>query len=74
MSGVRRIVRALLWTQGWGALVLGLILTAAQAPLNRSLIGVYLFVSTVFLLLAKLLPDVAVVCPFDATRRHRCSR
>jgi exopolysaccharide biosynthesis polyprenyl glycosylphosphotransferase len=48
------IVRALLWTQGWGALALGLILTAAQAPLNRSLIGVYLFVSTVLLLLAKL--------------------
>ncbi len=47
------VVRALLWTQAWGAVALGLILTAAQAPLNRSLIVVYLFVSTGFLLVAK---------------------
>ena len=44
------LVRVLLWTQAWGAVVLGLILTAAQAPLN----AVYLFVSTVLLLAAKL--------------------
>jgi exopolysaccharide biosynthesis polyprenyl glycosylphosphotransferase len=48
------IVRALLWTQAWGAAALGLILTAAQAPLNRSLIGAYLVVSTVLLLATKL--------------------
>jgi exopolysaccharide biosynthesis polyprenyl glycosylphosphotransferase len=48
------IVRALLWTQAWGAIALGLILTAAQAPLNRSLIGIYLVVSTLLLLAAKL--------------------
>jgi exopolysaccharide biosynthesis polyprenyl glycosylphosphotransferase len=48
------VVRALLWTQAWGAIALGLILTAAQAPLNRSLIGIYLVVSTLLLLAAKL--------------------
>ena len=47
-------VRALLWTQAWGAVALGLILTAAQALLNRSLIAVYLCVSTVLLLATKL--------------------
>lgn len=47
-------VRALLWTQAWGALALGLILTAAQARLNRTLIAVYLVVSTVLLLATKL--------------------
>jgi exopolysaccharide biosynthesis polyprenyl glycosylphosphotransferase len=47
-------VRALLWTQAWGAVALGLILTAAQALLNRSLIAVYLGVSTVLLLATKL--------------------
>jgi exopolysaccharide biosynthesis polyprenyl glycosylphosphotransferase len=48
-------VRALLWTQALGALALGLILTAAQALLNRALIAVYLVVSTVLLLATKLL-------------------
>ena len=48
------VVRALLWTQAWGAVALGLILTAAQALLNRSLIVVYLVVSTVLLLVTKL--------------------
>jgi exopolysaccharide biosynthesis polyprenyl glycosylphosphotransferase len=53
-GGLLDVVRALLWTQAWGALALGLILTAAQALLNRSLIVVYLVVSTVFLLATKL--------------------
>jgi exopolysaccharide biosynthesis polyprenyl glycosylphosphotransferase len=48
------VARALLWTQAWGALALGLILTAAQALLNRSLIAVYLAVSTVLLVVTKL--------------------
>lgn len=48
------LVRALLLTQGWGALALGLILMVAQAPLNRSSIGIHLVVSTLLLLAAKL--------------------
>jgi exopolysaccharide biosynthesis polyprenyl glycosylphosphotransferase len=48
------LMRALLWTQVWGALVLSLILVAAQAPLNRSLISLFLAISSVLLLLAKL--------------------
>ena len=32
------LLRALLWTQAWGTLVLALILVAAQVNLNRSLI------------------------------------
>ena len=47
------LLRALLWTQGWGALTLSLILVAAQAPLNRSLISVFLLVSTMLLGIAK---------------------
>ena len=35
-------LRALLWTQAWGAVALALILVAAQAPLNRSLIALFL--------------------------------
>jgi exopolysaccharide biosynthesis polyprenyl glycosylphosphotransferase len=46
-------LRALLWTQGWGALALSLILVVAQAPLNRSLIALFLAISTVLLLVAK---------------------
>jgi exopolysaccharide biosynthesis polyprenyl glycosylphosphotransferase len=49
------LVRALLFAQGWGAVALALILTGAQAPLNRSFIGIYLVVSTSLLLVAKLL-------------------
>jgi len=48
------LMRALLWTQVWGALALSLILVAAQAPLNRSLISLFLLVSSVLLFLAKL--------------------
>ncbi len=48
------LMRALLWTQVWGALALSLILVAAQAPLNRSLISLFLAVSSVLLFLAKL--------------------
>jgi len=49
------LLRALLWTQAWGTLVLALILVAAQVNLNRSLIGLFLTVSTLLLTTAKLL-------------------
>jgi exopolysaccharide biosynthesis polyprenyl glycosylphosphotransferase len=48
------IVRRVILTQAWGVAAIGLILTAAQAPLNRSLILTFLLVSTVMLLVAKL--------------------
>jgi exopolysaccharide biosynthesis polyprenyl glycosylphosphotransferase len=48
------LLRALLWTQAWGTLVLALILVAAQAPLNRSLIALFLTLSTLLLTAAKL--------------------
>jgi exopolysaccharide biosynthesis polyprenyl glycosylphosphotransferase len=48
------LLRALLWTQAWGTLVLALILVAAQVNLNRSLIAVFLIVSTLLLTTAKL--------------------
>src|SRR5262245_27929544 len=46
-------LRRLLMTQAWGAVALALVLMAAQAPLNRSLILVFLAVSTVVVALAK---------------------
>lgn len=49
------LLRALLWTQAWGTLVLALILVAAQVNLNRSLIALFLTVSTLLLTTAKLL-------------------
>ena len=49
------LLRALLWTQAWGTLVLALILVAAQVNLNRSLIALFLAVSTFLLTAAKLL-------------------
>jgi len=49
------LLRALLWTQAWGTLVLALILVAAQVNLNRSLIALFLAVSTLLLTVAKLL-------------------
>ena len=49
------LLRALLWTQAWGTLVLALILVAAQVNLNRSLIALFLTVSTLLLTAAKLL-------------------
>lgn len=48
------LLRALLWTQAWGTLALALILVAAQVNLNRSLIAVFLAVSTLLLTTAKL--------------------
>jgi exopolysaccharide biosynthesis polyprenyl glycosylphosphotransferase len=48
------IASALVWAQAWGAMALGFILTAAQVPLNRSLIAIYLAVSTALLFAAKL--------------------
>jgi exopolysaccharide biosynthesis polyprenyl glycosylphosphotransferase len=49
------LLRALLWTQSWGTLVLTLILVAAQVNLNRSLIALFLTVSTLLLTATKLL-------------------
>jgi exopolysaccharide biosynthesis polyprenyl glycosylphosphotransferase len=49
------LLRALLWTQAWGTLVLALILVAAQVNLNRSLIALFLVVSTLLLTAAKVL-------------------
>ena len=42
-------LRALLLTQAWGAVSIALILAAAQAPLNRSLVALFLLISTVLL-------------------------
>jgi exopolysaccharide biosynthesis polyprenyl glycosylphosphotransferase len=47
------LLRALLWTQAWGTLVLALILVAAQVNLHRSLIALFLAVSTLLLTAAK---------------------
>ncbi|PYQ47196.1 MAG: hypothetical protein DMF78_24380, partial [Acidobacteria bacterium] len=47
------IGRALVWTQGWGALAVALLLTVTQTPLNRSLIALFFAVSTILLALAK---------------------
>ncbi len=47
------LARALVWTQAWGALAIALLLTATQTPLNRSLILLFLAISTVLLLLSK---------------------
>jgi exopolysaccharide biosynthesis polyprenyl glycosylphosphotransferase len=47
------IVRRVVLTQGWGLAAIGLILTAAQTALNRSLIVIFLGFSTVMLLVAK---------------------
>ena len=47
------IVRRVVLTQGWGLAAIGLILTAAQTALNRSLIVTFLAFSTVMLLVAK---------------------
>jgi exopolysaccharide biosynthesis polyprenyl glycosylphosphotransferase len=50
--GLERL-RRLLLTQAWGAMALALILVAAQAPLNRSLIAIFVALSTVVVALAK---------------------
>ncbi|MET0555463.1 MAG: exopolysaccharide biosynthesis polyprenyl glycosylphosphotransferase [Vicinamibacteria bacterium] len=46
-------VRRLIITQAWGGVALALILVAAQAPLNRSLIALFLAISTVLVGIAK---------------------
>ena len=47
------LLRALVWTQAWGALAIALLLTLTQTPLNRSLIALFLGVSTLLLAGAK---------------------
>ena len=47
------IVRRVIMTQAWGVAAIGLILTFAQVSLNRSLILVFLILSTGLLLAAK---------------------
>jgi exopolysaccharide biosynthesis polyprenyl glycosylphosphotransferase len=47
------LVRKLLFTQAWGAIALVLILVGAQVPFNRSLIVLFLLLSTVSLALSK---------------------
>ena len=49
------IVRRVILTQAWGVAAIGLILTFAQVSLNRSLIVVFLVMSTAMLLVAKAL-------------------
>ena len=58
------IVRRVILTQAWGVAAIGLILTFAQVSLNRSLILVFLILSTGLLLIAK-----AVQGPWLARRR-----
>jgi exopolysaccharide biosynthesis polyprenyl glycosylphosphotransferase len=47
-----RTVAALVWTQAWGTLAIALLLTVTQTPLNRSLIALFLAISTLLLLVA----------------------
>ncbi len=49
------LLRAVLVTQAWGALAIALILVAAQIKLNRSLIALFVALSTLALASAKLL-------------------
>jgi exopolysaccharide biosynthesis polyprenyl glycosylphosphotransferase len=49
------LVRALLWTQACGAAAIAVILVAVQFSINRSLIALFLAVSTVLLIVTKLL-------------------
>jgi exopolysaccharide biosynthesis polyprenyl glycosylphosphotransferase len=54
LTGPRtQMVRLILRTQMWGAGAIAVILVAAQTPLNRSLIGIFVVLSTVMLLAAK---------------------
>jgi exopolysaccharide biosynthesis polyprenyl glycosylphosphotransferase len=46
-------IRLVLKTQMWGVAVIAVILVAAQTALNRSLIAIFLLLSTVILLMAK---------------------
>ena len=47
------VARALVWTQAWGALAIALLLMVTQTSLNRSLIFLFLVISTALLLAAK---------------------
>jgi exopolysaccharide biosynthesis polyprenyl glycosylphosphotransferase len=47
------LFRALVWTQAWGAVAISVLLVAAQVPLNRSLLALFLACSTVLLLFGK---------------------
>jgi exopolysaccharide biosynthesis polyprenyl glycosylphosphotransferase len=58
------IIRRVILTQAWGVASIGLILTFAQVSLNRSLILVFLAVSTTMLLVLK-----AAQAPWLARRR-----
>jgi exopolysaccharide biosynthesis polyprenyl glycosylphosphotransferase len=58
------IIRRVILTQAWGVASIGLILTFAQVSLNRSLILVFLAVSTAMLLVLK-----AAQAPWLARRR-----
>jgi exopolysaccharide biosynthesis polyprenyl glycosylphosphotransferase len=58
------VVRRVILTQAWGVAAIGLILTFAQVSLNRSLIIVFLVLSTAMLLAAK-----ALQAPWLARRR-----
>jgi exopolysaccharide biosynthesis polyprenyl glycosylphosphotransferase len=65
MTGEKlEIVRRVILTQAWGVASIGLILTFAQVSLNRSLIIVFLALSTTLLLVAK-----AFQAPWLARRR-----
>jgi exopolysaccharide biosynthesis polyprenyl glycosylphosphotransferase len=56
LSGDRlEIVRRVILTQAWGLAAIGLILTAAQVSLNRSLILLFMALSTAMLLMVKVL-------------------
>jgi exopolysaccharide biosynthesis polyprenyl glycosylphosphotransferase len=48
------LLRALVWTQAWGATAIALILVAAQVELNRSFIALFLLLSTLLLTATKL--------------------
>jgi exopolysaccharide biosynthesis polyprenyl glycosylphosphotransferase len=54
-GGKLEIARRVILTQAWGIAAIGLILTFAQVSLNRSLIIVFLGLSTAMLLMAKAL-------------------
>jgi exopolysaccharide biosynthesis polyprenyl glycosylphosphotransferase len=47
------LFRSLLWTQAWGTVAISVLLVAAQVPINRALLVLFLACSTLLLLLAK---------------------
>jgi exopolysaccharide biosynthesis polyprenyl glycosylphosphotransferase len=47
------LFRALVWTQAWGAVAMTVLLVAAQVPINRSLLVLFLACSTFLLLIGK---------------------